>query len=166
MALTLHTGYLPGAIGRIAELHARYYGARVDFGLPFETKVARELAEFCERYDPARDGLWLVLRDGRVEGSIAIDGLHAQGDGAHLRWFICADALRGQGWGKRLLATAVDFCRQRGYGKVQLWTFDGLDAARHLYESTGFRLVHEASGSTWGREVREQKFELHTGTAP
>lgn len=166
MSLTLHTGYLPGAIGRIAELHARYYSARVQFGLPFEAKVVRELTGFCERYDAARDGLWLVLQDGRVQGSIAIDGRQAASEGAHLRWFICADALRGHGWGRQLLATAVDFCRQRGYGKVHLWTFEGLDAARHLYESAGFRLVHEERGSTWGREVREQKFELHTGATP
>ena len=166
MSLTLHTGYLPGAIGRIAELHARYYSTLVQFGLPFEAKVARELTEFCERYDAGRDGLWLVLQDGRVEGSIAIDGLHADGEGAHLRWFICSDALRSQGWGKKLLATAVDFCRQRGYAMVYLWTFEGLDAARRLYDNAGFRLVHEESGRRWGREVREQKFDLRLEAKP
>jgi hypothetical protein len=77
MTFELHQGYLPTAIGRVAELHARYYSALVGFGLPFEAKVARELAEFCERYDESRDGLWLLLQDGRVEGSIAIDGARA-----------------------------------------------------------------------------------------
>lgn len=166
MSLTLHAGYLPGAIGRITELHARYYSARVQFGLPFESKVARELAEFCERYDAGRDGLWLLLRDGRVEASIAIDGLHAAAEGAHLRWFICSDQVRGQGWGKTLLTTAIDFCRQRRYPTVQLWTFEGLDAARRLYDSAGFRLVQEQAGSRWGRVVREQRFELRTGAGP
>ena len=166
MSLTLHAGYLPGAIGRITELHARFSSALVQFGLPFESKVARELAEFCERYEAGRDGLWLLLQDGRVEGSIAIDGLHAAAEGAHLRWFICSDELRGQGWGKTLLATALDFCRQRRYPTVQLWTFEGLDAARRLYDSAGFRLVQDQRGSRWGREVREQQFELRTGARP
>jgi hypothetical protein len=42
---------------------------------------------------------------------------------------------------------------------VYLNTFKGLDAARALYDRAGFRLVAEATGSTWGREVTEQRFE-------
>ena len=67
MPLTIHTGYLPGAIGRVADMHARYYSKLVGFGLPFEAKVARELADFCERYDPQCDALWLVLQDGHAQ---------------------------------------------------------------------------------------------------
>lgn len=33
---------------------------------------------------------------------------------------------------------AVDFCRDRQYKKVFLWTFDELHAAIHLYRSFGF----------------------------
>jgi hypothetical protein len=41
MTIDISTGYRPGAIGRIAELHARYYHPLVGFGLAFESKVAR-----------------------------------------------------------------------------------------------------------------------------
>ncbi|HQQ15750.1 MAG TPA: GNAT family N-acetyltransferase, partial [Deltaproteobacteria bacterium] len=58
-----------------------------------------------------------------------------------------------------LLSTAVDFCRSRGYARIHLWTFEGLDAARHLYEKAGFRLVEERIGARWGTEVNEQRFE-------
>ena len=160
MPLTIHTGYLPGAIGRVAELHARYYSKLVGFGLPFEAKVARELADFCERYDSQRDALWLVLQDGQVEGSLAIDGAHADQDGAHLRWFITSDTLRGTGVGTTLLTLAMDFCQSRHDGRVYLWTFEGLHAARHLYEKAGFRLQHQQRGQQWGAEVNEQRFEL------
>lgn len=68
MTLTIHKGYMPGSIGRIAELQARYYHQLVGCGLPFENKVARELSEFCERYVDERDGLWLALQDGNIEG--------------------------------------------------------------------------------------------------
>lgn len=156
----LHEGYLPGAIGRIAELHARYYHQRAGFGLPFESKVARELAGFCERYEKGRDGLWLAVADREIHGSIAIDGSHAEREGAHLRWFIASDPLRGTGVGSALLAAAMAFCRSCGYDRVYLWTFEGLDAARHLYERTGFRLVHQQRGTQWGTEVDEQRFEL------
>ena len=159
MTFELHQGYLPTAIGRVAELHARHYSALVGFGLPFEAKVARELAEFCERYDESRDGLWLLLQDGRVEGSIAIDGARAAEQGAHLRWFITSDLVRGKGAGTALLNAAMAFCQSRHYPRVYLWTFEGLHAARHLYEKFGFTLAYQEPGTQWGREVTEQRFE-------
>ena len=149
-------------MGRVVELHARFYSELVDFGLAFEAKVARELAEFCERYDDSCDGLWLLLQDGIVEGSIAIDGSKANQNGAHLRWFIASDKLRGTGAGTALLTAAMDFCQSHSYRRVYLWTFDGLGAARHLYEKFGFRLVHQQRGKQWGSEVSEQRFERNT----
>jgi RimJ/RimL family protein N-acetyltransferase len=159
MNISLNRGYMPGCIGRICELHARYYSSLVGFGLPFESKVARELAEFCSRYDDQRDGLWLAISGGQVHGSIAIDGLHASEEGAHLRWFIISDEIRGGGAGADLLSGAMDFCKTRSYQRVYLWTFAGLNAARHLYEKFGFRLVHQQRGAQWGVEVDEQRFE-------
>ncbi len=164
MPVTITEGYRPGCIGRVAQLHAVYYAASNGFGLAFEAKVARELAAFCSSYLPGRDGLWLA-HDGEVHGSVAIDGSHAETEGAHLRWFITSDALRGQGVGRQLLSQALAFSDRQGYRQVHLWTFAGLDAARHLYESQGFRLVHESPGSQWGTEVREQRF-VRGGAAP
>lgn len=160
MALTIHQGYLPGSIGRIAELHARYYHQLVGFGLPFESKVARELSGFCERYVTGSDSLWLALDNGMVEGSIAIDGAKAGNDGAHLRWFITSNKARGTGIGNALLTAAMEFCQSQGYERVHLWTFEGLGAARHLYEKFGFQLVQQQPGMQWGAEVNEQRFEL------
>ena len=153
-------GYTPGSIGRVAELHGTYYAANWGFGRFFEAKVATGLSEFLERYDEKHDGFWTVSLKGRVEGSITIDGVHAEDEGAHLRWFILSDALRGKGVGGGLMETAVDLCRNKGYEKVYLWTFEGLDAARHLYEKSGFELVEQFSGTQWGTEVTEQRFEL------
>ena len=156
--MKIHRGYLPGCIGRIAELHAAYYAPTVGFGLPFEAKVASELAEFCLRYDEGRDGLWLALDGDRIHGSIAIDGSGHSSQGAHLRWFITSDESRGQGLGHALLEAALRFCEERGYRRVYLWTFDELHAARHLYEKFGFALSHAQRGSQWGKEVNEQLF--------
>jgi GNAT superfamily N-acetyltransferase len=156
-------GYIPGSIGRVAELHGTYYQQHWGFSLFFEAKVATELAEFLGRYDPQRDGFWIAVLGGRIEGSITIDGLHAEDEGAHLRWFIMSDALRGKGVGNQLVGTAIGFCRDKGYKRVYLWTFEGLDAARHLYEKTGFKLVKQHKGSQWGTEVNEQRFELQLG---
>lgn len=159
MDISIYRGYWPGCIGRITELHARFYAAQAGFGGFFESRVARELAAFCERHDEARDGLWLAMVDGQVEGALAIDGSHADTEGAHLRWFIASDRLRGSGAGSRLLAEALAFCDARRYRKTYLWTFEGLHAARHLYEKHGFQLVQQQPGRQWGTEVLEQRFE-------
>ncbi len=159
MNIVIEEGYSPGCIGNIAALHAQVYHRLVGFGVHFEAKVATELSSFCTGYVKGRDGLWLALRDGRLEGSIAIDGSQAGRDGAGLRWFITSDAIRGSGTGKRLLAAAMDFCLERRYERIRLWTFEGLHAARHLYESAGFMLVHEQRGTRWGTEVNEQRME-------
>lgn len=154
-------GYFPGVIGRITEAHAVYYHRHWGFDASFETQVATELAAFAASYDPLRDGLWAALHEDRMVGSIAIDGREAFTAGARLRWFLVDPETQGSGTGARLAKTAVDFCRQRGYPRVFLWTFEGLTAARRLYEKCGFGLCEEHDVAQWGRRIREQKFELN-----
>jgi GNAT superfamily N-acetyltransferase len=149
-------GYQPGCIGDVASLHARFYSQTSGFGVFFERRVATELAEFAQALPADGKALWLYVENGRTLGSIAIDGDTAGGI-AHLRWFIVDDALRGAGVGRRLLSLAMDFVDRR-FNETCLWTFKGLDAARHLYESTGFKLADEAEGSQWGTVVVEQRF--------
>jgi GNAT superfamily N-acetyltransferase len=157
MTFVITEGYIPGCIGRIVQLHAAYYSHVASFGVAFESKVATELAEFCTRYQPGRDGLWLA-RSPEVEASIVIDGSKSDTEGAHLRWFIASEATRGRGVGRALLTHAMNLVDCRGYKLTYLWTFSGLGAARHLYENFGFRLDHESPGSQWGKEVLEQRF--------
>ncbi len=154
-------GYIPGSIGRVSELHGTYYHKHWQFGLQFESKVAIELSEFLQRYEKNRDGIWTATVGGRVEGSIVVDGIRAGSEGAHLRWFIVADTLRGKGGGEKLVKRAVEFCRIQGYKKMYLWTFEGLDPARYLYEKVGFQLKKQQSGDQWGTTVNEQYFECN-----
>ncbi|MDP6683330.1 MAG: GNAT family N-acetyltransferase [Desulfobacterales bacterium] len=153
-------GYSPGAIGRITELHARYYHQHWEFGLFFESKVASELVEFLGRFEENRDGLWTAVANKQIVGAIAIDGIHVDAGKAHLRWFILAPECQNFGTGNRLLGQAIDFCRKAKFDRIYLWTFSGLDAARHLYEKYHFRLVAKQAGSQWGKRVTEQKFEV------
>ena len=156
-------GYIPGAIGRVAELHGTYYLEHWGFGLYFEAQVATEVSEFLGRYNERRDGFWSAVMEGRTEGFVVIDGISAPEKGAHLRWFILSDTWRGKGIGHRLINTAVGFCREMAYGKVYLWTFEGLHAARHLYETAGFTLREQRRGARWGREMNEQRWEWILG---
>jgi len=148
----------PGALGRIVEMHARYYARERGFGRFFEAKLASELAEFSGRLDDPRNALWVALRGDTVVGSIAIDADDFGPETAHLRWFILDDGLRGSGTGRRLLAQATAFCDRQSYPATDLWTLSGLDAARRLYDDAGFRLVEEVSAAQWGKETTEQRF--------
>ena len=153
-------GYRPGAIGRITELHADFYSKKSGFGLFFEAKVAKEMSEFLNRFTKTQDGFWIAIVDEQIVGSIAIDGMKSESEGAHLRWFIVAEQYQGLGIGNRLIREALSFCKSAKFKRVYLWTFAGLDHARHLYEKSGFALSGELSGSQWGVKVKEQKFEL------
>ncbi len=153
-------GYTRGAIGKITELHASYYNKHWGFGLFFESKVATELSEFLGRFDEARDGFWVAQVKNEIVGSVAIDGNEANTRGARLRWFIVAPEHQGSGVGHLLLREAVDFCKRANFRRVYLFSFAGLDAARHLYEKFGFALCEEQEDNTWGKTVMEQTFEL------
>ncbi|MDB5563584.1 MAG: MarR family transcriptional regulator [Tardiphaga sp.] len=154
----IESGYRSGVIGRTVEMHAHYYGQAVGFGRFFETQVAAGLADFASRLGNSRNELWVALHSGDVVGTVAIDGEDLGAGVAHLRWFIVDDSLRGQGIGRALLAEAVGFCDRQGFAETQLWTFQGLDAARRLYEGHGFSLAEEKPGRQWGSEVIEQRF--------
>jgi len=160
MDCTIASGYIPGAIGRVTQLHACYYHDNWNFGLYFETKVACELAQFLQSFNPACDGFWIAICDGKIIGSIAVVGEKSPPRRARLRWLILDPEFQGRGLGKRLMSGALDFCRKTGFRKVYLTTFAGLDAARHLYEIAGFQLTNEQEGAQWGKTVTEQTFEL------
>jgi len=158
--VTRVSGYFPGLLGRITELHGHYYHRHWGFDLFFESKVATEMAAFLGAFDPVRDGLWVAVADERIVGAVAISGREAETTGARLRWLIVAEAFRGRGLGRRLVSEAVAFCRRAGCRRVWLTTFAGLDAARRLYEEAGFRLMEEREDAHWGKTVPEQTFEL------
>lgn len=159
MSLVIRAGYTVGCVGRVTELHARFYSRHANFGLAFEARVAREMAAFLERYQAGHDGIWLAFEGDEIQGCVAIEGASSEGQAAHLRWFITSDETRGSGIGSQLLASALAHCDRLGFEVIGLHTFAGLDAARHLYEKNGFRLVHQQLGSKWSTEVQEQRFE-------
>jgi RimJ/RimL family protein N-acetyltransferase len=153
--------YRPGALGRIIELHGTYYAKHWGLGLYFEAKVATEMAEFLSRFDAKHDGVWFAQVNEKIIGSIFIDGSQAKTEGARLRWFILDPEYQGLGVGQQLIETAMRFCRQKQFQRIYLTTFEGLTAARHLYEKHGFKLCGEEDGShlTGNSELTEQIFE-------
>jgi GNAT superfamily N-acetyltransferase len=148
--------------GRIIQEHAVYYNQNWGFDLSFETEVGDELSGCLINLDPKRDGVWAATMDGRFAGSVAIVGTE---EGARLRWFLVNPAYHGHGLGLMLLKHAVRFCEERGYDKVHLWTFRGLEAARRLYVGFGFKMTEENKVQQWGREIYEQRYDLDLTSA-
>jgi GNAT superfamily N-acetyltransferase len=155
------TGYFPGVIGKITDLHATYYYENWNLDASFETQVGRELSEFISEFEENRDGFWVATVAGEFAGSVAVDGRHTSQQGARLRWLIVAPSLQGRGIGGVLIKEAIEFCKRVGYKKVYLWTFKGLEAARLLYERAGFRHCEEHNVDQWGRRLTEQMFEMY-----
>lgn len=153
-------GYYPGSVGKITEIHAVYYHEHWGFDVSFETQVGRELSDFVSEFDGDRDGLWVATCDGEFAGSVAIDGRNAGTEGARLRWFIVVPDFQNAGLGRELISRAIAFCKKKLYPGIFLWTFEGLDRARRLYESRGFRLRETHDAAQWGQHINEQKFEL------
>jgi len=160
--IEIKRGYQTTILGRVTTMHAEFYSMNYGFGQEFETKVGSEMAEFLSRVARVPNEVWSAGLDGKIVGSISIDGEDLGGGIAHLRWFVLDEKARGSGVGKRLLNAALKFVDDYGFKETHLWTFKGLDAARRLYEQTGFSLVHEETGAQWGSEVLEQKFVRET----
>lgn len=151
-------GYTPTIIARTVEMMHSHMHRHFDFGMAFESRIAADLAEFMTRIDAEENETWHARMNDSIVGSISIDGQDL-GDGlAHLRWFVVSDGARGIGAGGALLQRALAFCDQQGFRETQLWTVQGLDAARRLYESHGFELAEEYTGDQWGTRILEQKF--------
>lgn len=158
--------YWPGLLGEIIALHGSYYHRHWGLDLSFETQEAGELTEFLRSFDPGRDGLWASKLGGRLAGCVAVDGREGrEEEGARLRWFIVRTGCQGQGLGEQLLGFALKFCRDCGYGRVHLWTFAGLEVARHLYLRAGFQLTQAHKVHQWGRELIEQRYDLSFASA-
>jgi GNAT superfamily N-acetyltransferase len=147
----------PGDAGYIVYRHGVLYEREYGLDQVFEKYVLAGLLAFLE--NPAGGEIWMAECDNKIAGFIAVVGIDPQT--AQLRWFLLEPEFRGQGLGHRLMTTLIDFCRQQNYRHIFLWTFQGLDAARHLYERFGFRLTEEKPNNTWKNQLTEQRWDLY-----
>ncbi|HEV2837053.1 MAG TPA: GNAT family N-acetyltransferase [Pyrinomonadaceae bacterium] len=156
--MNIRTQIEPGDVGYIIYLHGLLYAREYDLDRTFEGDVAIKMGEFLKAYDPTRDHFAIAEMDGRTVGCIFINGL--SDEIAQLRWFLVHPDARGRGLGHQLINNAIEFCRDRGFEKVRLWTISELKTAAHLYKQAGFVVTREETHEIWGATRTEQEYEL------
>lgn len=156
--IDVREGYCTGVIAAVAHLHASFYAQNYGFGAVFERKVATEMSEFMGRIDNPLNTTFSAYLGAELLGSVSLDGEDLGEGASHLRWFIVSPRAQGMGIGSLLIKKAMSFVDNNAFDRTRLWTFKGLEAARHLYEKHGFTLAHETPGTQWGKEVIEQEF--------
>ena len=155
--ISIRTELQPGDLGYVVHMHGALYGKEYDYGVQFESYVAKGLCEFYEKYDPTRSRVWICEHNNRMIGFLLL--MDRMGS-AQLRYFLIEPEYRGIGLGSKLMNLYMDFLRECGYKASYLWTTHELTTAANLYKRFGFQLTEQKESNAFGKPLQEQRYDL------
>lgn len=156
-AITYRHVLRPGDLGYLIYLHGKLYAEESGYTLEFEGYVANTFYDFVEHCDRAKDRIWLASFNDEIVASIAI--LNRPKGEAQLRWFLVHPMFRVTGVGRKLLKTALSYCKGR-FKRIYLMTADTQHQAIAMYKKAGFSLTSSVETVQWGKHLREERYDL------
>ncbi len=147
-----------GDLGWITHRQGLLYSQEHGWDHTYEALVAKILADFVLKFDPARENCWVAERHSKVLGSVFL--VKETEAVARLRLLYVEPEARGSGLGRALVQRCTAFSRQAGYARIVLWTQRTLLAARHIYEKEGYVLVKSEPHRSFGCDLEGETWEL------
>jgi DNA-binding MarR family transcriptional regulator/GNAT superfamily N-acetyltransferase len=147
-----------GDYGWVIERNGALYAQEHGWDSSYEALVARIVAGYLDKHDPAREACWVAELHGERVGAIFC--MRKDESTAKLRLLHVEPSARGAGVGTVLVDECIRFARAAGYRAMELWTMSVLAPARRIYERAGFELVEEDTGDRFGRRLTAQTWRL------
>lgn len=108
-----------------------------------------EIEDMYSAYANDRSAFFVIEEDGVVLGSGGIAPLEgADGNICELRKMYFYPALRGKGWGRKMVAHCLNVAINLGYKKCYLETVERMEKANILYKKMGFEKSCDPIGNT------------------
>jgi len=114
-------------------------------------------AELSDIYDPSRDFMFALSGDSSdalvgIDDAQAIVGTVMVGHDGHRGWlyYVASDpARRGLGIGRRMIAAAEGWLKDRGVRKVQLMVRESNEGVVNFYERLGYDVTPRVVMAKW-----------------
>jgi len=148
-------------LGWVVERHGTLYAQEYGWEQRFEALVARIAADFVDHFDARSERCWIAERNDEAVGCVFLVKHHDSPETmAKQRLLLVEPSARGFAIGKRLVRECTLFARAAGYRKIALWTNSVLDAARHLYQEEGHKLIKREARQSFGKSLVGGTWEL------